>query len=101
MSGQGLDDPLRMIRVSAAAKVVEKITGERPHVATLHRWASRGLKGVRLRTAYAGGHRRTTEKWIREFFEAVTASANGGRKPKRLDQDAASRANDELAAAGY
>ncbi|MDV6031966.1 MAG: DUF1580 domain-containing protein [Phycisphaera sp. RhM] len=59
-----------------AARIVEKITGERPHAATLHRWASCGRTGVKLRTAYAGGHRRTTEDWIREFFDAVTQAAS-------------------------
>ncbi|MCA9141125.1 MAG: hypothetical protein KDB00_30350 [Planctomycetales bacterium] len=43
----------------------------------MHRWASRGLKGVKLRTAYAGGHKRTTEEWLREFFDSVTAAAQG------------------------
>lgn len=70
-------DPFRMIRLSAAASVVEQITGERPHVATMHRWASRGLRGVKLRCAYAGGHRRTTEQWVKEFFEGVTRARTG------------------------
>lgn len=95
-------DPIRMIRVSAAAHVVERITGERPHAATLHRWATRGLKGVKLRTAYAGGHRRTTEQWVREFFEAVTESANAGRSntSPRINMRSADKADRELSAAG-
>ena len=70
-------DPLRMVRLSAASCIVEKITGDKPNPSTLYRWHSRGLKGVKLRTAYAGGHRRTTEQWIREFFDAVTEAADG------------------------
>lgn len=69
----------QMIRLSAAAGVVEDITGERPHAATLHRWATCGLQGVRLKTAYAGGIRRTTEAWIRTFFRDVTAAKAGER----------------------
>lgn len=68
----------RLVRLSIASGIVEKITGERPHTATLARWASRGLAGCRLRTAYAGGYRRTTENWIREFFDAVTVAKSGG-----------------------
>jgi hypothetical protein len=29
------------------------------------------LKGVKLRTAYAGGHKRTCRVWLREFFAAI------------------------------
>ncbi len=67
----------QLVRLSAAVMNVEAITGETPHVTTLHRWATRGLAGVKLRTMYAGGYRRTSEEWIREFFEAVSAAKNG------------------------
>ena len=67
----------QMVRLSMAAKIVESITGERPSTATIYRWASRGLAGQKLRTAFAGGHRRTTETWIREFFDAVTVAKDG------------------------
>ena len=97
-----IDEEL-LIRFSTAAGVVEKETGERPHVSSIHRWASRGLKGVRLQVQYAGGHRRTKPRWIREFFQAVTAAANvansndasGGNESDELDQASA-----ELEAAG-
>ncbi len=66
-----------LMRLSHAADIVEKITKERPHVATLHRWAQRGVAGVRLRTHYALGAKRTTEQWIREFFDAVDHAKSG------------------------
>lgn len=65
------------IRMANAAGVVERITGERPSVATIYRWADKGLRGVRLQTAYAGGHLRTTERWIVDFFDEVTAAHDG------------------------
>jgi len=79
MSDKTYIHPDRMVRLGPAAAIVQEITGERPHKATLYRWASRGLRGVRLRTAFAGGHRRTTEAWVREFFDAVTAAADGNQ----------------------
>ncbi len=92
-----------MVRLSAAAPVVERIRGDRPSSATIYRWAQRGLKGVKLRTAFAGGHRRTTENWIREFFAAVTEAVDGTGiappKPVSRSQRVA-RAEAELEAAG-
>lgn len=95
--------PDRMVRLSAAACIVEMITGERPNSSTLYRWAQRGLKGVKLQTAFAGGHRRTTEAWIREFFAAVTEAADGVRiaPPDSTSRDAEKlRVDRELDAAG-
>lgn len=88
----------RLIRLSGAAAVVERITGERPHIATLHRWAQRGLCGVKLRTAFAGGHRRTTEQWIREFFDAVTAAHDGKSSQQPEASRSASMSREQAAA---
>jgi hypothetical protein len=46
------------------------------HVATLYRWASRGVRGVRLRTLCVGRARCTTEQWLAEFFEQITPTGN-------------------------
>ena len=74
-----LPHPDRMVRLAGAAHIVEHLTGDRPHVATLYRWATRGLAGCKLRTCYAGGHRRTTEQWVRQFFADVTEAKSGER----------------------
>jgi len=63
----------QLIRLSKVPATVERITGDRPH----HRWRLRGCKGVKLKTAFAGGHCRTTERWLREFFADITAAVNG------------------------
>jgi hypothetical protein len=70
----------QLIKLSKVPEMVEKITGDRPHIATIHRWHIRGCKGVKLQTAFAGGHRRTTETWVREFFEAVTQAAGNAKQ---------------------
>jgi hypothetical protein len=101
------NSPDLLVRLSATPPIIERITGERPHKSAIYRWAQRGLRGVRLRTAFAGGHRRTCETWIREFFDAVTAAADGGgddvvavatpTRPARRDRDAEiARADAEL-----
>ncbi len=44
------------------------------HVATLHRWASRGVRGVRLETVRLGGMRVTSVEALQRFAEQVTAA---------------------------
>ena len=97
--------PDQLVRFGEAAKIVESITREPVSTASIYRWASRGLRGVRLRTAFAGGHRRTSETFLREFFAAVTAAADGvsvspsiTTTNRRADQIA--RADQELRDAG-
>ncbi len=51
----------------------------RPHVASVWRWARRGVKTrsggrVRLKHIRAGGKLYTSEAWLRQFFEAVAAA---------------------------
>lgn len=45
------------------AQAVDYVPG-RPHVATLWRWATRGVRGVVLETAIVGGRRMTTPAMI-------------------------------------
>ena len=93
----------QLIKLSKVPAIVEEITGDRPHIATIHRWHLRGCKGVKLQTAFAGGHRRTTEAWVRAFFAEVTAAANGTTAPAERSPGAVAgyeRAERELKAAG-
>lgn len=46
----------------------------RPHVCTIWRWVSRGVRGHRLRTVKIGGQTYTTAKDIDAFLSAI----NGG-----------------------
>jgi len=73
IAGDPKDDLL--VRMSKVPGIVAEITGERVALGSIYRWVQRGLRGQRLRTAYAGGHRRTCRRWLREFFAAVTAAA--------------------------
>lgn len=55
--------------------------GKRPHVATLHRWASAGCSGVRLETVSVGATRCTSREAIVRFLEGVTRARSGGEVP--------------------
>ena len=42
------------------------------HISTVHRWASRGLRGVRLETICCGGVRCTSAQALQRFFERLS-----------------------------
>lgn len=55
---------------------------QRIHVATVFRWASRGIRGHRLEFVQVGGTRCTTEAALLRFFDALT-SKDHPPPPKR------------------
>jgi len=74
-----------------------------PHVATIWRWAYKGIKGIKLETICIGGRRYTTRESLQRFIERSTAAANGDAIPTRTAkqrQRAIQAAERELAAAG-
>lgn len=96
-----------MLRLSEAGKLVEAIVGETPHPSSLHRWATNGLKGIKLKTIYACGCRRTCHEWLIEFFEEVGGArpegimgSYPGTKRNSKGQSAADQANALLEAEG-
>ena len=57
-----------------------------PSLCSMHRWRLRGIHGVKLKTYLCGGRRYGTLADAEEFFEQVTAAANGKRKPSRTSR---------------
>ena len=58
--------------VEAAKKLPRRRAGKKPHVATLYRWASHGLKGIRLETIQVGGTLCTSIEALQRFFERLS-----------------------------
>jgi hypothetical protein len=78
--------------------------GRAVHVATLYRWAQRGVRGIRLEVLQCGGTKVTSLEALQRFFERLSAGATGDAQPVRTAkqrQRASNKANDELAAAGW
>jgi hypothetical protein len=70
---------------------------------TVWRWASRGVRGVRLESALVGGRRMTSAEAFARFAEATTATAAGGSPPQRTNREqsaAIRRAEEALRRAG-
>ena len=56
----------------AARLLPRRRRGRKPHVATLYRWASRGLRGHRLETIRVGGSLCTSVEALQRFFDKLT-----------------------------
>lgn len=88
-----------LITMTQAAKLLPG----RPNVATLWRWRTSGIRGVRLETLRIGGRRMTSKEALSRFHERVTAAADGeAPRPRTLRQRRAAiaRAERELDEAG-
>ena len=79
--------------------------GGRPvHVATLYRWAQRGLRGCRLETIQVGGTSCTSLEAMQRFFDRLTVCRDGEtpapRTPHQRER-AHDRADAELSRTGW
>jgi hypothetical protein len=54
-------------------EVAKRLPGH-PHISTIHRWVSDGVRGVRLRSQRIGNRVFTTEEWIDEFIEELNTT---------------------------
>ena len=58
-----------------------KRNGRAVATCTLYRWATNGIKGIKLETIQAGGVMCTSMPAVNRFFERLTAQKNGGPDP--------------------
>jgi len=52
----------------------------RPNLATLWRWRTVGVRGVKLVTVLVGGRRRVSASMLNAFCQAVTAAGEGSAR---------------------
>ena len=98
----------QILSFTAASKLpcfAHRRSGKRINVSTFWRWATTGVRGVKLETLMAGGTRVTSLEAIERFFEAVTAQAEPQPAPQpprltRQRQMQIARAERRLAEAG-
>src|SRR3712207_5845166 len=93
------EEPLKLRE--AARLPFLKRHGRVPHLATLYRWATAGVRGVRLETVQIGGSRCTTRAALLRFLDRLTnPRAEPGRRTPSQRQRAITQAEKELADAG-
>lgn len=76
VTGRQVDEPV--LTLVEAAGWLERRFGRRPNVATIWRWATRGIKGVRLATIALGRRRYTTVNALKQFI-AESSQPDAGR----------------------
>jgi hypothetical protein len=53
----------------------DPVLGRPVHIATIYRWANKGVRGIRLETVMVGGRRLTTQEAMTRFFDRLTQTA--------------------------
>ncbi len=97
----------QVLSLAQAAKhpaLPRRRAGKRVHIATLHRWATRGCRGIQLETIRFGGTRCTSLEAVQRFCERLSdadpcVSAQISVTPARRRREIA-RAEKELEQAG-
>ncbi|MBE7464804.1 MAG: DUF1580 domain-containing protein [Planctomycetes bacterium] len=98
-----------LISLNEATKRLPALDGRRLHVATLHRWARRGVRGVRLEVRALGGRFVTSVQALDRFSKALAdlppqpPKRRFAPKPIRTDAQrdrAVARADEQAAAEG-
>jgi hypothetical protein len=98
-------DPKRLLTLKQAAGLMPRLRSNRPvTMATIWRWATYGLRGIRLETIQVGGVKCTTRVALQAFFEAVQAAReadakwNGAAEPAVAKRARARGRKEKLAA---
>jgi hypothetical protein len=65
-----LDNEDLIVLSKAAAWIADRTGGRRPNISTLHRWATRGVRGIKLETVAVGHVRYTSIEAVRRFLNA-------------------------------
>ncbi|NLX56719.1 MAG: DUF1580 domain-containing protein [Planctomycetaceae bacterium] len=66
---------------------VPKMVPHRPHISTVVRWWTRGVKNQKLETLLLGGRRYTSAEALQRFFERSTAASDGQPIPARSQRE--------------
>lgn len=74
------------LSLGEVCKYVSRLTGRKPHIATIHRWVNRGVRGRTLQARRVGGRWIVTRVALEDFLNADRSSADA-----KAEQSQASR----------
>lgn len=66
-----------LVEMGDVPRVLEETIKKRLNLATLYRWQSRGIAGIKLETILVGGKRFTTVEALNRFFAQSTLAKQG------------------------
>ena len=64
-------------------------TGKKHHISTIFRWASRGVRGIRLETISVGGTKCTSEEALKRFFARLDGQPDRPEMPRQRQREIA------------
>ena len=70
----------RVMSLAEAAEWFERRFGRRPHTASIWRWATKGVKGVKLETISMGRYRYTTSAALEKFVSETSIAGPSVQK---------------------
>lgn len=85
-----------LVLVREVPGLLPKKNGRKKHLASIYRWLSRGLVGVRLESVYIGGEQYTSKQALDRFFYAVTKAKQTSSHRKRTAGPSHKRALEQL-----
>lgn len=91
------------ISLSDARQFFPRVNGKRPHVDSLRRWGTKGIRGAKLGIQRIGGRWYTTREAISQFFldcQKTSGTELTRTIPRRTKRET-DRMKRELAAEGY
>lgn len=71
----------KIVTFTEAAKICPTLNGKRPSTVTIWRWATKGVRGVRLEHVRVGRRMVTTEEAINTFFRDLSSVPAVERAP--------------------
>ena len=71
--------------------------GKRVHISAVYRWASKGVRGVRLQTVRIAGALYTTREAVEDFINAAATPPEAPSVPDRLAEHRQAMASARLA----
>ena len=83
-------DPLseELLTLSQAARFFpRRRQGKKPHLSTLYRWTTEGVRGVLLETRPTPSGRCTSKKAIRRFYDQLAEATPAASQPCRPTPD--------------
>jgi hypothetical protein len=91
----------KLITFRQLIQSLPKRDGRSVHISTIHRWRSRGSKGVRLEAIRVGGSWMTSHEAFQRFCDHLTALATEPVPPTRMHRGAHKSADEKLQKDGW
>lgn len=91
----------KLITFRQLTQTLPKRDGRSVHISTIHRWRSRGSKGVRLEAIRVGGSWLTSHEAFQRFCDRLTALATEPTLPTGLRRNSHQAADEKLKKGGW